>query len=215
MTPRNLDVLKWIGVVAMLVDHYWLYVVASPTWFSEAIGALALPLFAIALGEGVRDQSQESRVRTLERLLLCAALAQGALLMVREELRPLNIVFAIGAGVYVDTAFRYPGFRWHTPIALFLAFLLGFATEFGHFGIILVAACCWWSRTRSDYALALGVATLLPLSAFNDGHWALAAVIVTAVVSLLPRDVPRARNAFYAVYVLQWPLLAAVRYLVA
>lgn len=215
MTPRNLDAIKWIGAAAMLVDHWWLHVVRQPTVFSEAVGSLALPLFALALGEGVRQQELPSRVRTLERLLLCALAAQLFLVPLLGDVRPLNIVFALGLGLAVETTFRFPVAALYRVAAIGAAVVVGFATEFGHVGIVLAGAAAWYGRTRSDAALAVGLAALLPLAVFNGSHWALASLLVVAVVSLLPRDTPRVRNAFYLVYVFQWPFLAAARYLVA
>lgn len=204
---RNLDVLKWVGAVAMLVDHVWLYVF-GPTYWSEAAGSLAFPLFALALAEGTRAQHARSRDRTLVRLLIGAAVAQVALLLVRDPL-PLNVIFTLALGVALDAAWRYRRTSSAT-VAIAAALVVGFFCEYQHPGVLFVFAVQRWSATRSDVWAALSLAGLVSLAFANGNHWALAAPIVVAAVALAPRDAPRARNAFYFVYTLQWPAIAVL-----
>lgn len=207
MRVRNLDALKWIGAAAMLVDHLWLYVF-GPTIASEAVGSLAFPLFAIALAFGVSSQHYGSRVRTLQRLVLGAIAAQLALLTVRDFL-PLNVIFTLAAGVALDTAWRYELPRAQRFALVAGAIAVGVDAEYLHFGALFVAALCWWARTQSDRALVASLVLLVVVAPLNANWWALAAPAVVAVVGLLPRDTPRVRDAFYYVYVMQWPLIAA------
>lgn len=208
MSPRNLDVLKWVGAIAMVVDHFWLHVLGA-TYYSEAVGSLAFPLFALALGEGCRSQNAASRDRTMLRLLIGAAVAQAALLLVRDVL-PVNVILTLALGVALDTAWRKRDAST-VAVALVAALVLGLLVEYQHVGVLFVFAVMRWSATRSDAWLCAVVALLASLFPFNGNHYALLAPLVVVVVSLFPRDAPRARNAFYFVYTLQWPLIAAVR----
>jgi hypothetical protein len=213
-SARNLDTLKWLGVVAMLVDHVWLYVFEAPTSYSEAAGALALPLFAFAVAEGVRSQTLVSRTRTLERLLLGALGAQIAMLCV-GHIYPLNIIWGIGAGVALDTVLRYDLRGWRRWFVIGGAFVLGFVVEFGWLGTAVVLACCYNARRRADWSGGLVIVLLALLAPWNGGgFWALLALPIVWIASALPREVPRLRNGFYYVYALQWPLLAALRFLI-
>lgn len=210
MTARNLDVLKWVAAIAMVVDHVWLYVFGA-TQVSEALGSLAFPLFALALGEGVKAQHDVSRERTMVRLLLGACVAQAAVLLVRE-LQPLNVIFTLACGVAADTAWRSR--RVTCGVVASLSFVvLGFVCEYNHPGVFFVLALARWCATRSQIWLALSIAGLALLAPFNGNHWALAAPVVAALVSLAPRDAPRVKNAFYFVYALQWPFIALLRVL--
>lgn len=209
MRARNLDVLKWLGAAAMVADHVGLYVVGPSVW-SEAVGALAFPLFAVALAEGTAGQHVASRVRTLHRLCLGALAAQFALLTVRD-FAPLNVIFTLAAGVAIDTAVRYDMPTARRVALLVAAVAVCFWAEYLHVGAAFVAVLCWRSRVRSDVALYVAVALLVLVAPLNGNWWAIAALPLVALVSLLPRDTPRLRDAFYYVYVLQWPLLAALQ----
>lgn len=210
MTPRNLELLKWVGLVGMLADHVWLYAFAAPNAYSEALGAIALPLFALAIAEGVKNQSFESRTRTLQRLVLGACAAQLAVLIVREFM-PLNVIYTIGAGVLADSALRYAPLRKYRAPALGAAVAVGFVAEFEFIGVGLVWALCHYARTRSDTALAVALAMLVALFPYNGNHWALATVPVAVAVFLLPPEMPRVRGGFYWIYCLQWPLIGLLQ----
>lgn len=204
----HLELVKWAGVFCMLVDHVALYVTGS-TEASEAWGSLALPLFAFALAEGTRAQDYGRRMATLERLLVWALVAQVALLTVRE-LQPLNVVFSLCVGLWIDTTFRYAAARSHRALAIAAGCGVGFGAEFGHFAMLLTLAMCHNSRERSVMSVAVVLAALLPLSLFNGSHWAFAALGVIALAAIVPRDLPRTRGAFYWIYAAQWPALAVV-----
>lgn len=209
LKPANLDVLKWVGAVSMLVDHVWLHVFGPTTW-SEALGSLALPLFGLALAEGVAMQHKASRQRTLTRLFIGAGLAQFAVLFVRG-FEPLNVIYTLLGGVLLDSLWRYD-FRWFERTAGVAAvFVVGALVEYGHVGVLFTLALCRWSASRSDLSLALALVGLAALFPFNGNHWALAAIPVAVAISAMPRDTPRAASAFYYVYILQWPAIALLK----
>lgn len=207
MRARNLDVLKWLGAGAMLADHVGLYMLTPSVW-SEALGSLAFPLFAVALAEGIAAQNYGSRVRTLVRLLAGAIAAQLALLTVRDFL-PLNVIFTLAAGVALDTAIRYDMPRVQRAALFLAAFAVGFHAEYLHVGALFVLALCWRARAPSDRAFYVCVALLGVVAPLNGNWWSVAALPLVALVALVPRDTPRIRDAFYYIYILQWPLLAA------
>lgn len=207
MIPRNLDVLKWVGASAMLVDHVWLYVFGATYW-SEAAGSLAFPLFALALAEGVRNQNDASRNRTMVRLLVGALVAQLALELVRHGL-PLNVIFTLAAGVALDSAARVRT-RSCAAVAIAALVVVGALCEYAYPGVLFVFAVARWSATRREVWLAAALPLLALCGLANGNQWALVAPLVVVAVSLLPRDAPRARNAFYWVYTLQWPAIAAL-----
>lgn len=205
--PRNLDVLKWVGAVAMLVDHFWLYVFGATYW-SEAAGSLALPLFALALAEGIAQQHRASRLRTLARLVVGALVAQLALLLVRGP-EPLNVIFTLAGAVALDSVWRFDFSKLQRAAIVAAVFAIGLHVEYGHVGVLFGFFVCRWSFTRGDLWFAASLVGCALLAPFNGNHFALAAIAVAAVVSLFPKDSPRARNAFYYVYILQWPAIAA------
>lgn len=190
----------------MLVDHFWLYVL-EPTVFSEALGSLAFPLFAVALAQGITEQTIYSRLRTLRRLLLGALAAQLAVLLVRDFL-PLNVIGTLGLGVALDTVTRYRYGKLAQLGTALAVIVLGFHVEYVHVGILFVWAVCWWARAQTPASLLASLVLLVVVAPFNLNWTALAAPLVVAVIALLPRDTPRIRDAFYYVYVMQWPALA-------
>lgn len=205
MNVRNLDLVKWTGVAVMLVDHVWLYVYGA-TWWSEAAGALAFPLFAVALAEGVKNQSPASRLRTLRRLLIGAAVAQACLLLVRDSL-PLNVIFTLGLGLALDTVWRSRSEWGAIAIAAAIAGV-GRLADFNVVGVALVFFACRWTATRCDRWLAAGVASIALLFPWNGNHVALGALPLLWAISRMPKEVPRLPNAFYVIYAAQWPLIA-------
>lgn len=207
MSLRNLDLVKWIGAGGMLVDHIWLYVFGA-TWWSEAAGALAFPLFTIALAEGVRNQHAASRERTLVRLLIGASVAQIAVLAVRDAL-PLNVIFTLAAGVWLDTCWRD---RAKVAFGLAVASVVvgGFVVEYNHIGPFFVFVVMRWSATRRELWLALAACGLVALAPWNTNHFALAAPFIVLGVQRMAREVPRLPQAFYVLYAAQWPAIAVL-----
>lgn len=192
----------------MLVDHLWLHVFGATYW-SEAIGSLAFPLFAVALAEGCKNQNEASRDRTIVRLLIGACVAEAAALLVRD-FAMVNVIFTLALGVALDTAWvRRDASAW--LVSAVAALVLGFLVEYQHVGVVFVFACMRLAATRREAWLLTSIAFLAALAPFNGNHYALVAPAVIVAGSLLPRELPRLRNVFYYVYTLQWPLIAALR----
>lgn len=203
---RNLEALKWAGLLAMLVDHVGLFVVgASP--LTEAVGALALPLFGIAFGAGAARIPLYRWRDLLVRLLICATAAQVCRVVAFGPYAA-NIVFGFALGLGIAWAWVRPG----APLWLRLGgaaagLLLSFAVEFGPFGVAFLSAVLVASRTGSRVAWWLAGAAGAALWVPNGTAAVLLTVPVVLLVGALPRDLPRVRGAFYWAYVAQWPAL--------
>lgn len=209
----NLELLKWIGFAAMLVDHVGAYALET-VWWSEAVGALALPLFALAFGAGLAKRPTRCGWVVLRRLVVWSFFAQVAVALVRDgfTLTALSTI-ALGLLLWLSLA---EGERWidRAVACVFVAIAACFV-EFAHVGVAVVACACWFARRGTAAAgtcLLLSCAALMP---FNGSHAALLAIPLAMLVAALPRDLPRLRGVFYWGYVGQFPLLRVLRELVS
>lgn len=206
---RNLELVKWLGLAGMLADHVNLFVLGAAFPVAEHLGALALPLFAAALAQGVAGMSLERRWRLVGRLAAWGVVAQLAWMLLRDS-AVLNVLFTLGAGVACATARRDPvleawGRRW---LVIGLALAVGVFAEFSIVGVLLVWALVELVAERSGAALVVLAGCALMLPVFNSGSYAaIAAVGVVAVCNLAPRDLPRIRRFFYVAYAGHLPLL--------
>lgn len=206
---RHLELTKWAGLGAMLVDHIGWYSFGVHHPVAEAIGGLAFPLFAWAFAFGVVGLPRERLGRVLLRLTAWAGMAQLAVLMVREGM-PWTVLstFLLGTVIY--------GAVMHIPRALSWLVVVGAVAlstqvEYGIVGSSFVAASLFYARFKTPAAVAAVVALLIALTPFNGSASAVAAVGVVYLLNELPRDLPRLRGMFGPVYVAQFPLLRLLR----
>ena len=96
--PREsrLDLLKWIAVLTMVIDHIGYVFYPNVSEF-RMIGRLAYPIFAYLIAEGSVRTSNKRKY--LERLLLFAFISQIPYMLVFQTLQP-NILFTLVIGLY-------------------------------------------------------------------------------------------------------------------
>jgi hypothetical protein len=207
---RNLETLKWVGVVCMLVDHVALYVLHAPTPITEFFGALALPLFATSLGWAVGNQAIGKTREIALRIAHVAAYAQLFVLFV-SRVPQATVLATLALGAYLFLVFADDGVRMWKRIAYgcVIAAAASFV-EFGWFGVAFVASCCWMGRERSARSFYVAAVLLATLTPYNASYGAIAAIPLIWACSLLPGDLRRVRYVFYAVYVAQFPILWAL-----
>lgn len=199
------EVLKWIGLAAMLADHVdaWLLERSAPALY--AAGRLALPLFALSLALGVAASRKYEAI--CGKLLAWGAATLLAQLLVRDLL-PLNVLFTLFGGVYLALAFLDP--TRSKLSALVVAVALSPFVEFGAYGILFAAAATWWAHRRDTLSESVVLLALVLLYIPNGNHWALLAVVPVLLIEQLP-VVPRLRGFFYRVYLGQHIAFGVVR----
>ncbi|UTW06317.1 TraX family protein [Pseudomonas benzenivorans] len=142
--PRDtaLDLLKWLALLSMLLDHlryvwpslYWLYVP----------GRLAFPLFCLVIAANLRRQApgQPLPLRYLGWLLGFALLSEWPYRLLVPAPQVLNILPTLALGLLLAQALERPrnDQRWLAPGALSLALLAHPWLMFGAAGVLLPAA---------------------------------------------------------------------------
>lgn len=206
---RHLELAKWIGLAAMLVDHVAVYAFGVVRPIPEAVGSLAFPLFAFAFAFGAARLPGPKLGRVILRLAGWAVVAQLAVLLVRDG-APWTVLatFVCGSAIYASVM--------HIPRALSWLCVVGAAAlstraEYGALGGLFVASCLFYARFRTPAALAGLLALLAALHPYNGGPWALASLGVVLLLNELPRDLPRVRGVFGPIYALQYPLLRSLK----
>ena len=212
-----IEPLKWLALLLMLAEHWMRYVAHDlPPWLF-ACGRLAFPLFAFALGLGLRGQSCSKLLRVLFRMLVWAAFAQVAIQFVDAPDNRLNVLFTFALGLAAAYGVACIGSPLLVAILLGAIGVVSLWCEFGLVGVAFVAACVVLARARDrPFAAWVAALALLVLLAIPNGnHYAIAAVPLTLLIAKLPLRIPRLRGAFYWAYVLQFPLYAGARFLLA
>lgn len=206
----NVEAMKWLGVVAMLVDHVPVYAFGGGSAVTELVGALAFPLFAVAFAIGLADASRETFRRVLARLMVWAFIAQIGVATVRDEFHGTALAtFLFGVILYLGATSTRHLFVRAGICAVALVF--SFAVEYMAVGVVLVAAAIAVAVRGGAIALGVAASCLVTLAPFNGNHGALLAIPVVAAVSALRADLPRVRRAFYIVYCGQFPVLRVLR----
>ena len=212
-TSGMIESFKWLGLIAMVVEHWMRFVVGEvPDWVYQ-VGRIAFPLFVLSLALGLRRQPLPKFWAVTKRMLVWALIAQACLQLVPAPEGQLNVLFTFTLGL----AAVYGLSRWRPSFLLAIALcaigVVALWCEFGPIGVAFVATAVGVARA-DDPPRAAWVAVagwLVALAVPNGNHFALAAVPVALLVWRLDVSVPRLRGAFYWIYALQFPAYAAVR----
>lgn len=209
----TIELLKWLGLTAMLAEHWMRYVTGAwPQWLYLA-GRTAFPLFVIALALGLSGQPWSSVRNVLIKTFIWALIAQVALQLVDASPTRLNVLFTFSLGLAATYGFVHVRSTFLLAIALFAIGAASLWCEFGPLGVAFIAGAVALARVEDPPAAAwISVAALLAgLAVPNGNHFGLAAVAIAFVVWRLGIKVPRLRGVFYWAYALQFPLFAAAR----
>lgn len=210
LSSGQVEVLKWVALVAMVVDHVNAVFFARELGeWATVLGRVALPLFAIVLGVNLARPGVDV-CKVTRRLVTFGTLAVPAYahLFGMVGLWPLNVMFTFAVAV---------GVVWATerdePIVAGVLFLCGAAlVEYWWPGVALVVGVWGWARNRHPQGVWPVVLALAGLCLLNGNAWALWAIpVLIAVRSMRLDNVPRLRWVFYAFYPVHLAVIALVR----
>lgn len=202
LSSGTVELLKWIGLVLMTIDHVNKYLFNETNAIAFAAGRLTMPIFGFvlaynlarpgALAQGLYRRAA-LRLAAFGLLATPAFLALGGLL---AGVYPLNIMFTL----LIAVAVCYQVDRGNR-VAAAAAFLVGgAAVEFWWPAVGFCMAVWLYARRPSWGSLAFGVASCAALWAVNGNLWALASLPLLAAATRLHVAVPRLRWVFYAYY---------------
>lgn len=213
MTSFSRELLKWLALVLMTLDHANKAMHLHLPGVPEA-SRIAFPLFALVLAYGQAQPGARLRPALL-RLLAFGALAQPLhAVTVVDGWLPLNVLLTFAAAVAVIMLWMR-GQRF----AAAALFALGSPwVDYGWAGVGLTLAAWWWFHVEAHGVIfgrcarwaggALVLAAFALLCAQNGNLWALLALPLVAALSRLPGRFPRWRWAFYGYYVGHLAVLA-------
>lgn len=165
LTPGAVELLKWIALASMVVDHANAYMFDSASVLAQAFGRLAFPLFGFVLAYNLARSEPPRLAVAAQRLAVAGVVAQPFYaLMVGTPWR-LNVMFTFLAALGIIALVRQAPTtqRYLAAAALFL--LGGFVVDFYWYGIAFVVAAYFFSRLRNIGGLAVlcGALTMLSL----------------------------------------------------
>lgn len=213
-TTQLLDLLKWLALFAMTVDHANAALLGRGNEAMTLVGRVAFPVFVFAAAFGaLKTRSPSSYLR---RLLMCAVVAQPFFWLALDT--PwwyLNTVFTLLWGVAAVLAWR-TGWYWLAPLLLLPAAISDYAMAGA---AAVVAAALLLSGVWP--LMALGGAAFLGL---GPQLWGLSAYLLVGLAASAAafllwtyargRTAPTgARYVFYVFYPLHLAILAAMRQL--
>ncbi len=231
-----LDWVKWLALVAMVLDHVWF--VLPPDWQDpgyglRVAGRLAFPLFCLAIAANVARQPAGFPTglgRYLGGMLLFAMLSQPAYAKFFDN-NTLNILFTLALSVHIAAAIQHrtPALIVGSVLCVAIAYAYGSVIAYGIWGVLLPAVLVTAIRAQSSelfqvLAIAAGVVALLAngalLAVFRDlspaQYSQVAAIAVAPLLGLLMlqiqappvRPVGRWMYAFYPLHLLVLSSLA-------
>ncbi|WP_223566514.1 TraX family protein, partial [Pseudomonas sp. A-RE-6] len=153
-----LDLLKWLALLAMVLDHLR-YVGFSVDWLYVP-GRLAFPWFCLAMAANLaRNNASTVPWRYLGWLLLFSAVSEIPYRLFIPDPVTLNVMPTLVLGLLVARSWRVPTLeaRGLAAVALLLAALFSSQLMFGFFGVLLPLAMLLVFRRPWYFALLPGL----------------------------------------------------------
>ena len=209
----TIESLKWLGLIAMIAEHWMRFVVGElPSWL-YLCGRTAFPLFVFALALGLAGKARSQIRATTLRAFVWALVAQAGMQLVDAPDRQLNVLFTFGLGLALVDVFDRVRSPFLRAVVLCAVAAVAMWCEFGVIGVAFVAAAVALCRAEhppaAAWAAVLGLLAALAIP--NGNHFALISIPVAILVSSSGIAVPRVRGLFYWAYALQYPVYAAAR----
>lgn len=223
-----LDLLKWLAMVCMVLDH--LRYVGWALDFLYIPGRLAFAWFCLAIAANVaRRPTTPLRLSYLGWMSLFAVLAEWPYRLFVGPGEPLNVMPTLALGLLVVSACqsREPRALWLGGAALLIGLLGWERLMFGLPGVLLPMACWVALRRGPAWAILPGALCLygnewqVIIPAAQQHNWIALGGVLTCLIgpwlglSLLHRgqglSVPPMRRWAYAIYPVHFILLLGLR----
>jgi hypothetical protein len=216
VSDGTLEALKWLALLLMTADHINKFLFNGTNGAVFAAGRVVLPLFVFVLSynlarPGVLEAG--GYARTMRRLAVFGVLAVPAFSFMgglNAALRPLNIMFTLlvlTATLHLVEG-RTPG-KLAAAVVVFLAG--GAGVEYWWPAPAFGLAVWLYGKRPGPLPLIIALTALAALYFINGNFWALAALPVVVLASLIDLPVPRLRWIFYAYYPLHLFALCLIR----
>ncbi len=203
----SVEVLKWLALVLMVLDHVNTHLLGSNEPWMFATGRIVMPVFSLLLAYNLARGRAGAAWRTSRRTLAFGVLGTPAFWALHGGWWPLNILFTLSAAAAVIALLQ----QHRTGAALLLGWLAGFVVEFWWPAIGATVAAWYWWRSPTWRPALLWVLCMLALTPVNGNAWALAAVPVVATAAALKLHAARMKWIFYIAYPLHLTIIWSLR----
>lgn len=213
ISDGSIELLKWIGLFSMTIDHINKYIFNGSSEIAFDIGRLAMPIFGFVLAYNLARRRVDHDAiykRVAVRLLIFGALALPPFVLLGgliNQVYPLNILFML----LTATAVCYLIEQGYKLGALAVFLIGGALVEFWWPAVGFCVAIWLYLRHDSLLSLLLAVCCCACLYFINNNAWALAALPLFALATYFDFSLHRLRWFFYAFYPLHLFILFLVR----
>jgi type-F conjugative transfer system pilin acetylase TraX len=191
MSPFNMDVLKCLALVAMLVDHANDILLSPSSLMLYAVGRMAMPLFALIFAFNIAKQSHRAQ-ELANRQWKWAAITQPFFAFAFYDHQPwfaLNVLFVFAVCSQL-VAWVYPRtpYCWMKSILLITIFAWPLSlASYGLAGIafVLISVLMLASVTPGKALLLVWLISLISLNSASIMVTSLLKVVVFAIIPTL------------------------------
>ncbi len=213
ISNNSLTAMKLIGIAAMLIDHFNVFINPDYNQILFEIGRIAFPLFALVLGYNLARTPSDKIPKIMLRLLMFGILATPIYIILSSGLQhwwPLNILFILGLAPTIVYLLSLPTYnRWAVTArmtAIILFAVIGGLVDYLWLGPALVFVV--WRLFSGISAVESTILQVLLLGLFgllcvmNDSLATLLVlpIIYLAIVTCQNIRLPRMKWFFYWFY---------------
>lgn len=189
-------VVKLVALSLMVLDHVDWGLFDSTLGIHDTIGRAVFPLFALVLGRSVTLGDPGHLLRVVVPRMLTVGAVASVFYVPLFGWYPLNVMFTLAAGVAMVASWRI---GWHLVAgALFIS--AGLLVDYQWFGLACIAVAAWTFSGRLLPVGGLVAVMAVLLVPVNGSLWALLAVPLFGLASMLNGPAPRLKWLFYAAY---------------
>lgn len=210
-----LEYLKWLALIAMLLDHTNKILLNSQLPFLSEFGRIAMPLFGFVLAYNLARPDVLTKgiyQRMLTRMSIFGIIAQPLYKTALElpHWIPLNIMFTLMLATGIIYLIDRGGL--HHELAAITVFILGgLFVEYLWFGAGYCLAAWYYKKTPNLITMLIWILTAMSLSLVNQNQWALIAIPVIFAASKFEFTAPRHKLFFYIFYPLHIAVLLLIK----
>lgn len=209
---RSIEAVKWLAVIAMVVDHVNKYLFNGSLPYMFEIGRLALPLFLMAFAYNL-SRPNVNHPRLFKRLGVFAIVSSVPYMLLgglKWFWWPLNVFTTFIAVLLIVSLLKKK-----TIIAALLAMVLflvqGFVVEYWWAGVSIGVFAWLYFSNGSLLFLGLLITAIFSLTYINGNYWAVAAIPIFYLCTFNKVEIPRIKYFFYLFYPLHLFVLVLIR----
>lgn len=217
ISDGSLEVLKWIALISMTIDHANRFFFQARLYNAYCIGRLAMPLFAFIFAYNLSRPNtliNGAYFKTFKRLTFFGLLATPGYISMRalEHLWPFNIMFMLLAAAACFYFIEKGGFN--LILAVFIFLIAGLFVEYSWQGLILCLTGWFYCKKPSLLTLLFYGYAYLLIDGQNGNHWALLALSLIFLSTRINLNVRRIPYFFYIYYPLHLTFFYLIKQLI-